>query len=262
VHGDRLARRQVLSSGGSFPVSVAVHGNLVYVLNARDGGSVQGYLRLGGTLIRVPAWSRALGLDPAAAPEFTHTPGQVAFTPDGSKLVITTKAGSNAVDVFSVGYGGLSATPAVNALPGAVPFGVSFDARGHLVVAEAGLNAVATFSVGRDGRLTALAQAPTGQAATCWIAGTGKVFYLSNAGSGSVSGFADNGDGALAALGDTATDPGTVDATVSPDGRFLYVQTGADGIVDGYRIHADGSLSAVGPVTVPDATGGEGIVAA
>src|SRR4051794_14857494 len=31
VHGDRLDRRQVVGSGGAFPVSVAVHGNLVYV---------------------------------------------------------------------------------------------------------------------------------------------------------------------------------------------------------------------------------------
>ena len=42
VHGDSLVRRQVISSGGTFPVSIAVRGNLVYVLNARDGGSVQG----------------------------------------------------------------------------------------------------------------------------------------------------------------------------------------------------------------------------
>src|SRR2546430_1467440 len=43
VRGDRLALREVLSSGGAFPVSVAVHGDLVYVLNALNGGSVQGY---------------------------------------------------------------------------------------------------------------------------------------------------------------------------------------------------------------------------
>jgi hypothetical protein len=36
VRGDRLALRQVLGSGGTFPVSVAVHGDLVYVLNAPD----------------------------------------------------------------------------------------------------------------------------------------------------------------------------------------------------------------------------------
>jgi hypothetical protein len=64
VHGDSLARRQVVSSGGTFPVSVAVRGNLVYVLNARDGGSVQGYVRIGAALVAVPSWHRPLGLNP------------------------------------------------------------------------------------------------------------------------------------------------------------------------------------------------------
>lgn len=261
VHGDRLIRRQVISSGGAFPVSIAVHGNLVYVLNARDGGSVQGYLRIAGTLIRIPAWHRSLGLDPAQTPEFTHTPGQVAFTPDGSKLVVTTKAGSNAIDIFTVGPGGLSATPVVTELPGAVPFAVTFDTRGHLVLAEAGPNLIATFTINRDGTLTPIAQAATGQAATCWIAGTGAKFYLSNAGSGSLSGYTDPGNGGLTALGDTATHPGTVDATVTPDGHYLYVQTGAQGTVDGYRINPDGSLTPIGAVTVPNSAGGEGIAA-
>ena len=75
VHGDRLTRRQVITSGGTFPVSIAVRGNLLYVLNARDGGSVQGYLRIGDLLVRVPAWHRSLGLDPTQTPEFTNTPG-------------------------------------------------------------------------------------------------------------------------------------------------------------------------------------------
>jgi hypothetical protein len=51
VHGERLALRQVLGSGGRFPVSVTVHGDLVYVLNALNGGSVQGYRVLGTTLV-------------------------------------------------------------------------------------------------------------------------------------------------------------------------------------------------------------------
>jgi DNA-binding beta-propeller fold protein YncE len=92
VYGDRLVRRQVISSGGTFPVSIAFHGGLVYVLNARDGGSVQGFLRIGASLVRIPSWHRPLHLDPTLTPEFTHTPGQVAFTPDGSKLIVTTRS--------------------------------------------------------------------------------------------------------------------------------------------------------------------------
>ena len=43
VSGDRLALRQTLRSGGSFPVSVTVSGNTAYVLNAREGGAVSGF---------------------------------------------------------------------------------------------------------------------------------------------------------------------------------------------------------------------------
>lgn len=261
VHGDRLTRRQVIGTGGTFPVSVAVRGAVLYVLNARDGGSVQGFLRIGGTLVRIPAWHRLLGLDPTAAPEFTNTPGQVAFTPDGRNLIVTTKANGSNIDVFAVNaFGGLSAQPVVNADPGQVPFAVSFDAGRHLVVSEAA-NAVATFTINNDGTLSLVDREQTGQAATCWIVRDGSNFYASNAGSANLSGYHDAGTGTLTALGTTSTDPGTVDAAVSSDGRFLYAQTGANGIVDEFRVARDGSLTRIGAVTVPGSAGGEGIAA-
>ncbi len=196
VHGGRLTGRQVISSGGAFPVSVAVRGDLVYVLNARDGGSIQGYRLAAGRLALIPAWHRSLGLGTAASPEFTHTPGEISFTPDGSKLVLTTKAAGNSIEVFPLGPGGWAGRPVVNAEPGAVPFGMTFDAQGRLAVAEAGPNAVVTFTVQGDGRLSPVAQAVTGQAGTCWISGTGPLLYASNAGSASLSGYRD-GPGAL-----------------------------------------------------------------
>jgi hypothetical protein len=258
VDGDRLVRRQIVPSFGDFPASIATHGNLVYVLNARAGGSVQGYARVAGFLIPIGAWHRALGLDPAAAPEFTHTPGQVAFTPDGEHLLVTTKANTNAVEAFGVDrLGGLSARATTTVLADSVPFAVAFDGRGDLAVAEAGPNAVATFRIDRRGTLQPIGQAATGQAATCWIVNVGGRLYLSNAGSATVSAF----DGALRPVGVTSTHPGTVDAAGSSDGRFLYVQTGAAGGVDAFRVGPDGSLTPAGSVTVPGAAGGEGIAA-
>jgi 6-phosphogluconolactonase (cycloisomerase 2 family) len=262
VHGDHLGRRQVISSGGTFPVSITTNGNVVYVLNARDGGSVQGYVRVGGRLSRVPSWHRHLGLDQSLTPEFTHTPGHIAFTPDGSKLIVTTKANGNNIDVFLVGHeGGLAARPVVTADPGAVPFAVTFDRRNHLVVTEAGTGGVATYRVNRHGTLSLIDRALTGQAATCWIVGTGNNLYASNAGSANLSGYHDDGDGTLTATGTTATDPGTVDAAASSDGHYVYAQTGAEGIVDEFRVKHDGSLTAIGSVPVPGGVGGEGIVA-
>ena len=96
--------------------------------------------------------------------------------------------------MFTVGLsGGLPAAPVITADPGNVPFGITFDAGGHLVAAEAGDNAVATFTVNPDGTLTPAGRAATGQAATCWVARDGSVFYASNAGSGTLSGCGDDG---------------------------------------------------------------------
>jgi DNA-binding beta-propeller fold protein YncE len=263
VYGDHLALRQVIGSGGTFPVSIAVHGGLVYVLNAEHGGEVQGFVSIFGHLLPLPGSGRALELNPTEEPQFTHTPGQVAFSPDGRQLIVTTKGNGSDIDVFGVTpFGRLSATPVVNPEPGAVPFAVTFDQDGHLIVAEAGTNALADFALNGSGTLTQLDTAETGQAATCWVVAANGRFYASNAGSASLTGFQSSDGGAqLTALGDTTTDGGTVDATVTEDGRFLYVQTGAAGIVDEFAIDASGALSPIGSVTVPGAVGGEGIVA-
>jgi 6-phosphogluconolactonase (cycloisomerase 2 family) len=262
VDGDRLTLRQVLRSGGKFPVSIAVHGNAVYVLNALAGGSVQGFLVGDGRLTAVPAWRRALGLDPNATPQFTNTPGQVGFTGDGTQLVVTTKFNGTSLDVFRLGRdGGLVGDAVVTPQPGAAPFGfVGFGPR-TLLVADSDVNAVATVGIGTDGTATTLGAADTEQSATCWVTRVGGFLYASNAGSNTVSGFRINSDGLLSSIADTPTDPGPVDSAASADGRFLYVQTGGNGVVDEFKINTDGSLTSVGTQPVPNAVGGEGIVA-
>ena len=261
VHGHGLTLLQVVGTNGVFPVSVAVHDGLVYVVNAGGRGSVQGFVVAFGHLYELPGSWRSLGLDPTATPQFVNTPGQVAFSPSGSQLIVTTKANGSDIDVFHVGYFGFLSAPVVNAEPGAVPFGVTFDPAGHLVVAEAGTDAVATYTLGADGTVSLVDSVPTGQAATCWIAPAHGYYYASNAGSGSLSGYASSAAGQLTSVGQTSTDGGTVDAAASVDGRYLYVQTGAAGNVDEFVVKSDGALSELGSVTVPGAVGGEGIVA-
>ena len=263
VQGDHLALSQVLRSGGDFPVSVTVHGDHAYVLNALGGGSLYGYRIDGEYLAPIPGSYRALDLGSTAASAFTATPGQVAFTPDGTRLLVTTKGATNDVDVFSVGADGrLSVSPTVNSLPGDVPFAVAFDQAGQVAVAEAGPSAIATFTVSRAGKLTQLDAAGTGQKGTCWVVQAGRYFYTSNAGSGSLSGYSVSQSGGLTALGNTTTDAGTVDAASAVGGRFVYAQTGKAGIVDEFAVGADGALTSIGSVTVPGGAGGEGIAAA
>ena len=158
VDGTRLADRQDLDSGGTFPVSVAVHQDLVYVLNARGAGSVQGYRIDGaGRLHVIPGSTRSLDLVPnTTAMEFLTTPAQVGFTPDGGQLLVTTKnnASGSHIDVFQVHQDGrLSSSPVVNPSTTPVPFGFVFDAQQQLVVGEAGTSSVSTYRVHDNGTL-------------------------------------------------------------------------------------------------------------
>jgi hypothetical protein len=121
VFGDQLALRQVIGSGGKFPVSVTVHQGTVYVLNAEEGGSIQGYAVVFDHLALIPGSHRSLGLatgNPGEATQFVRTPGQVAFSPDGSKLIVTTKAAGQSIEVFTAyPWGGLSQNPSRLPLP-------------------------------------------------------------------------------------------------------------------------------------------------
>ena len=261
VQGERLVRQQVVASGGDFPVSVAARGGLVYVLNARGGGSVQGFVQAGGRLTAVPSWHRELGFDPAATPEFVSTPGEVAFTPDGGKLVVSTKADGNSVLVFALGRSGPSATAVVNTNVGAVPFGFVFDRAGNLVLTEAGPGTVSTYRIRPDGTLRNLDTEATGGQAVCWVTGANGTFYVSNTGSGTISSYTESGPGNLAKRGDVATGAGPVDSAVSSDGDYLYVETGVAAGADVFRIGSHGSLTKTATVSVPGAAAGQGLVA-
>lgn len=263
VRGDDLTLRQVVSSGGTFPVSVAVHGYLVSVLNAENGGSVQEYFGIFDHLFPVPGSNRALGLTiPTDTTQFTHTPGQVVYSPDGSKLIVTTKASSNAIDVFHVGFfGSLSPAPVVNTVAGTVPFAVTFDQTGHLVVGEAGPSALATFDLNQDGTVTQIDSLASGQTGLCWVTTAGLLLFTGNTGANSTSGYQTSASGQLSLLGATHTDPGTVDGSASSNGQFLYVQTGGNGIVDEFQVNTNGTLTEIGSVTVVGAVGGQGIAA-
>jgi hypothetical protein len=262
VDGDQLTGRTIIPDVGDFPVSVAVRSGLVYVLSARDGGAIEGFRQFGPFFTRVPFSTRALGLDPAQTPEFTSTPGEVTFSPNGRQLVVTTKNGGNSIDVFNLGPLGIpAARPAVTSLAGAVPFGVSFDAAGQLTVAEAGPNAVARFTLSPTGQLSSTGSLATGQMATCWIIAVGHELYASNAGNDTLSEVADAPGQALSLTGSAPAGAGTVDAAATPNGRFVYAQGGAAGTLTAFKVDADETLTSVGSYTVPGAVGGEGVVA-
>ena len=263
VDGDQLELTQVIPSGGPFPVSIAVHRDLVYVLDAGLSGFVRGFRIDDDHLEPIEGSTRSLGLANTSPPFFLSSPAQVGFTPDGKHLLVTTKT-SNVVDVFAVEVDGrLSAEPIRN--PDApVPFAFLFGPANQLVLVTAGDSSVATFSVARDGTLAAKGgPVPDGQAAACWIASAHEFHYVANTGSSDVSQYRARGDGTVALVNATAATgiPGATDMTAAGGGKFLYVLSGTSSTVYAYRVDSDGSLSFVQTVPVPGGADMEGIAA-
>jgi hypothetical protein len=258
VDGAQLSDRVTMPAGGSIPVSVTTDAGRIYVLNAGGAGSVQGFHT--GSLTRIPGSARSLHLTPNLTPQFLNTPGQIGLTPDQRHLVVTTKANGSSIDVFRVfADGGLSASATVTPAANPVPFGFTFDRAGDLVDTEAGTNALTTYAIHADGTASELASVTNGQAALCWVAGAGRFFYGANAGSGTLTGYTLGAGGVPSIVGETATDPGTIDLAATPDGRFLYVETGVSGILDAFAVRPDGSLVGTGSSVAPELPGHTGL---
>ena len=255
--GPFVSRPRVISSGGTTPVSVAVRGDLVYVLNAGGSGSVQGFYA--HSLAPIPGSNRSLGLTPGLTPVFLNTPGQIGFTPDGRHLVVTTKANGSAIDVFNVGpSGSVAGPPVVHPSATPVPFGFTFDRAGHLVVTEAATSALTTYAIAPTGTLTELGSTVDGQAALCWVTTNGTFFFGANAGSATVTSYTIGSSGVPTVVGNTSTDPGPIDLAASPDGNSLFVETGAGDLVDSFAVRPNGTLVATGSVS-PELAGHNGL---
>ena len=263
VRGDRLTLTGVVASGGAFPASIAVSGRLVYVLNAGLDGVVQGFQIRGHRLRPLAGSSRSLGLSNTNPPDFLTSPGQVGFTPNGRKLIVTTKASGSNIVVFRVRPDGrLSTSPVVNPAATPVPFAFTFDPAGRLVDGEAATSSVTTYTINRDGTLADPQSLSNGQMALCWIVRARGFYYVANTASDNLSGYTISSSGQPALIGTdgivATTEPGPIDLVAS--GRFLYGQTGVGGTVDEYRINADGTLDKIGVITsLP--VGQEGIAA-
>jgi 6-phosphogluconolactonase (cycloisomerase 2 family) len=176
----RLCLRQVVASGGTFPASVTIHGDLVYVLNAHDAGAITGYRITDGQLCPIDDSTRSLNLTPVTGPtQAPNTPGQVSFTPNGQQLVITTKLNGSLIDVFDVGPNGApSETFTANPAGTPVPFGFTFDDQERLVVTDAAISALSTYTVDPNGTIKQIASQPNGEQAMCWVVPVAGNFYV------------------------------------------------------------------------------------
>ncbi len=245
-----------IGSGGDHPISVTIHGSLVYVVNDGGDGNIAGFrIDRHGDLHAIAGSARPLSASGSG-------PAEIAFTPRGDALLVTEKA-TNRLLGYRVARNGRTSEPSILPSAGTTPFGFAFDPKGRAIVSEAsggaaGASTVSSYRVSRHGHVGLLdGPIATGQTAACWVATTpnGRFAYVTNTGSGTVTGFAIRRDGSLKLLdadGVTGvTGPGTspADLATSADGKFLYVLNGASDSLSVFRIGRGGSLTVLPGVT-------------
>jgi len=236
---------QTVASGGVQPVSVGVHRDLVYVLNAGGTPNIAGF-RIGQDrkLHAIANSTRDLAGGPSAAP------AQVEFTLDGRLLLVTEK-GTNSIDIFPVGDDGRTTDQKTQTSNGPVPFGFSFVKGATVLVSEAGSSSVSSYRVVDPDALETISDAvPDTQKAACWVAVTnsGRFAFITNTASGTVSSYRISPRGELtlvSAVAATTGPTGAVDLAFSRDSRFLYVVNAALGTVTAFAV-TEGSLTQIG----------------
>ena len=241
-------------SGGMRPVSLTIHGDLLYVLNGGGTNNITGF--------NIGEWGKLTPIANSTRPLSAAAtgPAQIQFTPDGDALVVTEKA-TNKIDIYAV-EDGIASGPAVRNSNGMTPFGFAFDKRGHLIVSEAfggaaNQAALSSYELSDEGNNISVISPSVkdGQSAACWVVVTknGRYAYTTNTASGSVSGYRVAKDGKLTLLADGLTanigaGSGPIDAALSKSSQFLYVLNGAIGTVNGYGVEANGSLTPISNV--------------
>jgi 6-phosphogluconolactonase len=250
VEGEQLVAVDHVSSGGSTPRSVAVHGHRVYVLNTVGEPNLAGFIVGGERLVEAEGAIRSLGVE--------SDPAQVAFTPDGRTLLVTDRA-SDSIHAFAVEADGLSHDKVTHRSSGATPYGFDVRADGVLVVTEAagaqvGKASASSYRLGEPAQLAPLSGAVgSTRSEVCWaaISKDGRTVFVTNFGDGTISTYAIGDDGSMElreAVAATTIDgrPGLRDEALSSDGRYLYALHADTGQVFGWQVREDGKLAALG----------------
>jgi 6-phosphogluconolactonase len=242
-------------SGGPAPLSVTIHGNLVYIANqapafahASAAPNIPGF--------RIDKDGK---LTPIANSTITfpagHGPAQVEFSPGGETVVVTSgfqEEATSSIHGYKVQADGTlkeAAGSPVQVMGASGDVGFSWNKGGdQIYVSNFRGSAVAVFDIGKTtGSLKQVAGTHgTEGTAACWTALSpdGKTLYIANFVSNSISAFDVGAGGKLTLLGTTKrrveqTAADTKDMAISKDGKFLYVVGSGAREVSAFSVGAD-----------------------
>lgn len=255
IYDVALALVDIQPSGGSRPISLTVADGLVYVLNEGGTPNITGF-KLGeyGQLQPIEGSTRGLPSGRLA------DPAQIAFSPDGRRLLVTEKL-SNLIGVYSVLADGRPGAPSVTPSEGTTPCGFGFAGLARVVVSEArdGTAAKASassYTVVAGNVLETISRSVRDyQTGACWVAVTRdrSRAYVSNPGSGEVSSYRIGLDGKLSLFDSTASETDALsyptDLALSSDDQFLLVHMAGKRSIAVFRVGLDGRLARVASTT-------------
>ncbi|MGQ8365362.1 lactonase family protein [Glaciecola sp. 1036] len=266
----RPKQTALVESGGNIPVSVAVSGDLLYVLNAGGTGVISTFeIDKNGDLTQISAIE--LGLNNATEVPFNNVfaPGQVGVDALSRRLIVANAQGqellTTPLDNDGIPSNELTSTPTT----GVVPFSFDITPFGNILVTEAGSGAVSVFEspVGHP-LVQTVESVANGQAATCWIVVTDNGYaYVSNTVSDTISLYGYERSGELSLIDATAAtvSPGgaPTDMILANDGSFLYTLDAGTGEISSFEVDpSTGELSLIEVETgLPAAQGIQGIAA-
>lgn len=250
-----------VASGGATPTSVAVRGDLVYVLNNATP-NISGFRIAGGRLVAIDGSTRSLSTADA-------DPAQISFSGDGRTIVVTER-GTDSISAYAIDDDGLADGPATINSTGKTPYGFDFTANGTLIVTEAfggdiGAAAASSYSLTDAGTLAPLSgSVGDTRSEVCWAAVTkdGRYAFVTNFGDGTISSYAIGDDGTLALQDAVAASTrlgqkGIRDEAITRDGRYLYAIDADAQRVFGWTVGAAGELMQIGAFDgVPETVAG------
>jgi 6-phosphogluconolactonase len=223
------------SSGGTRPDSLTSHPlghgkQLLYVLNSdTHSASIHGFT--------VSPSCRLTSIPKSTRPTSSQNsvPAQIRFDVHGKVLAVSERF-ANDIDIFPVKANGRTKPPVVHASKEATPYGLDWNNKDilsvsneHLPLPDVANSTVTTYSLKSNGKLVALATAPSPGAA-CWnvFTNNGKILFVTNPagvriGANSVLSFRVGRHGSLTAVDKQDTTYNALDDALTRDNGYLYI---------------------------------------
>lgn len=254
------------SSGGDRPISLTSRARgpktVLYVLNSdTNNATINGYRVAPSCRLSHIRGSKRQTSTP------TSVPAQIRFDARGKVLAVSERL-ANDIDVFPVNHKGVAGAPVVTATsPNKTPYSLAWSKQDVLAVTNEEFpppavanSTVTTYRLKKNGKLVALATAPSGGAA-CWGAftSTGKVLFTSNAagplfGGHNEDSFLVGKHGSLTPVDNFDTLYNSNENELTRDDKYLYVLEdmllptgGPHGAIQAFKVNTNtGKFSLVG----------------